>query len=72
MVDRTDFAAGFREGYRLVKGRNAFIPYTPSQPMIPPHSTAFREGLRMGIAKAGKKLVDCRSLKVARHRAPLR
>ena len=72
MVDHTDFAAGYREGYRLVKGRNAFIPHLPSQPPIPPRSTAFREGLLMGISKAGKKLVDCRAIKKHRGIQPMR
>ena len=56
-MDDTDFAEGFRQGFRMIRGGNAFIPYLPPQPPIPPQSTAFREGLKLGIAKAGMKLV---------------
>ena len=68
-MDDTDFAEGFRQGYRMVRGGKAYIPYLPPQPPIPPQSTAFREGVKLGIGKAGKKLVPCN---LAKKRARMR
>ena len=58
MVDDDDYKAGFEEGFRLVKGKLAHLPHLPHKPHTPHGSTAFRVGLKKGIERAGKMLVD--------------
>lgn len=58
MVDDSDYAAGFEQGFRMVRGNMAMLPMLPMQPMTPMGSTPFRVGLEMGIKHAGKKIVN--------------
>ena len=48
------FRAGFKEGYRTVKGNLALLPLYPLTPLVPIGSTPFREGIKAGIRAAGR------------------
>ena len=48
-----DFKAGFEQGYRLIAGNTAFLPFTPFPPFTPFGSTPFREGIKAGVKAAG-------------------
>lgn len=47
------FCDGFAEGYKTVKGNMALVPLCPLEPLTPLGSTAFREGIKAGMRKAG-------------------
>ena len=47
------FCDGFAEGYKTVKGNMALVPICPLEPLTPLGSTAFREGIKAGMKKAG-------------------
>tara|TARA_Y100001935_G_scaffold224713_1_gene201338 strand:+ start:144 stop:371 length:228 start_codon:yes stop_codon:yes gene_type:complete len=49
---KSEFCQGYEEGYKSVKGNNAFVPMCPFEPVTPFNSTPFREGLKKGIADA--------------------
>ena len=51
-VYATPFCEGFEEGYKMVKGEHAYVPYCPYEPYTPYGSTPFREGLKEGIKRA--------------------
>lgn len=53
-ADRTDFCAGFEEGYKTIKGDLIIIPICPVAPITPIGSTDFREGIKAGISAAGE------------------
>lgn len=48
----SEFCDGFEEGFKMIKGNMAFVPFCPFEPFIPFGSTPFREGLKAGIAAA--------------------
>ena len=47
------FCDGFAEGYKTVKGNMSLVPICPLEPPTPLGSTAFREGIKAGLKKAG-------------------
>jgi hypothetical protein len=49
----SDFCVGFSEGYKSVKGSITIVPVCPVAPVTPVNSTAFREGIKAGIRRAG-------------------
>jgi hypothetical protein len=49
----TSFCDGFAEGYKTVKGNLALVPLCPLEPLTLLGSTAFREGIKAGMKKAG-------------------
>ena len=51
---KSEFCMGFEEGYKMVKGDYAFVPFCPFEPFTPFGSTPFREGLKAGIKAANK------------------
>lgn len=50
--DQQDFCDGFAEGWKTVKGDLSIVPICPIAPITPIGSTAHREGLKAGIARA--------------------
>lgn len=50
-----EFCAGFKEGYKSIKGNTAIVPICPIAPITPIGSTDFREGIKAGIRAAKKK-----------------
>jgi hypothetical protein len=48
----SDFCDGFEEGYKLVKGDSAWVPYCPYEPWIHYGSTPRKEGIKAGIKAA--------------------
>jgi len=56
MIDHSDFADGFREGYRLIAGNNAGMPGIPGRPGIPANKTAWQMGFIAGLERAGVKV----------------
>jgi hypothetical protein len=51
-TDQTDFCGGFEEGWKSIKGDLSIVPICPIAPITPIGSTAYREGLKAGVAKA--------------------
>ena len=47
------FCDGYSEGYKSVKGDMVIVPICPIEPITPIGSTAFREGIKAGMKKAG-------------------
>jgi hypothetical protein len=47
-----EFCAGFREGYKTIKGDMVIVPICPIPPITPIGSTDFREGIKAGIRAA--------------------
>ena len=47
-----EFCAGFREGYKSIKGDMVIVPICPIAPITPIGSTDFREGIKAGIRAA--------------------
>ena len=47
-----EFCAGFKEGYKTVKGVMVIVPICPIPPITPIGSTDFREGIKAGIKAA--------------------
>ena len=47
-----EFCAGFKEGYKMVKGELVIPPICPIAPITPIDSTDFREGIKAGIEAA--------------------
>lgn len=50
--EQDDFCDGFSEGWKTVKGDRSIVPICPIAPITPIGSTAYREGLKSGIARA--------------------
>jgi hypothetical protein len=50
--DQGDFCDGFSEGWKTIKGSLRIVPICPIAPITPIGSTAYREGIKAGIAKA--------------------
>lgn len=50
--EQRDFCNGFSEGWKSVKGDLAIVPICPIPPITPIGSTAYREGLKAGMARA--------------------
>lgn len=50
--DQRDYCQGFEEGWKTVKGDLSIVPICPIAPITPLGSTAYREGIKAGIAKA--------------------
>lgn len=50
--DRSDFCAGFEEGFKAVKGDMVLVPLCPLAPITPIGSTPYREGLKAGMRAA--------------------
>lgn len=50
--EQRDFCNGFSEGWKAVKGDLAIVPICPIAPITPIGSTAYREGLKAGMARA--------------------
>ncbi len=48
------FCAGFKEGFKTVKGDMVIVPICPIAPITPIGSTDFREGIKAGIRTASK------------------
>lgn len=51
--DENDYAKGFEQGFRAIRGSMAMLPMLPMQPMTPMGSTPFRVGIIVGMKKAG-------------------
>lgn len=49
---RSEYCAGFSEGYKSIKGNMVIVPICPIAPLTPIGSTDFREGIKAGIAAA--------------------
>ncbi len=49
---QNEFCAGFKEGYKTVKGDMVLVPLCPLAPLTPLDSTDFREGIKAGIRAA--------------------
>ena len=49
---QAQFCAGFKEGYRSIKGNNAYVPYCPYAPYEKYGTTHFRMGMLAGINAA--------------------
>ena len=49
--EQDDFCDGFSEGWKTVKGDGSIVPICPIAPITPIGSTAYREGLKAGIAR---------------------
>lgn len=47
-----EFCDGFEEGYKMIKGDGAFVPFCPFEPFTPYGSNPYREGVKAGMAKA--------------------
>lgn len=47
-----EYCEGWEEGYKAIKGNNAYVPYCPYAPYTPYGSTDYREGLKAGMKKA--------------------
>ena len=52
LVGASDFCRGFEVGYRSIKGDLVVLPVCPVEPVTPVGSNPYREGLKIGIAKA--------------------
>jgi len=52
MGGQSEFCAGFKEGYKTVKGDMVIVPIYPIAPITPIGSTDFREGIKAGIKAA--------------------
>ena len=50
----SSFCRGFEEGYKLIKGKHAYVPYCRFQSYTPYGSTPFREGLKAGMKVANR------------------
>ena len=53
-INENDFCAGFREGYKTIKGDFVIIPICPIAPITPIGSTPYREGIKAGIRAASR------------------
>lgn len=53
-ANQDQFCAGYNEGYKAIKGNNAYVGYCPYGGYTPYGSTAYREGLKRGMAAASK------------------
>ena len=53
-ANQNEFCAGFTEGYKAVKGDMVIVPICPIAPITPIGSTAYREGLKRGMARAAR------------------
>ena len=51
-ASQDEFCRGFEEGYKIIKGDMAFIPFCPFAPFTPFGSTDYREGIKAGINAA--------------------
>lgn len=51
-ASQDEFCAGFKEGYKSVKGDMVIVPICPIAPITPIGSTPFREGLKAGMRAA--------------------
>lgn len=49
---QAEFCAGFREGYKSIKGDMVIVPICPIAPITPIGSADFREGIKAGIQAA--------------------
>ena len=49
-----EFCAGFKEGYKSIKGNVVIVPICPIAPITPIGSTDFREGIKAGIRAASR------------------
>ena len=47
-----DFCSGFEVGWKAIKGDLSIVPVCPIPPITPIGSTAYREGIKAGMAKA--------------------
>ena len=54
-ANQDEFCAGFKEGYKTVKGDLAIVPICPIAPITPIGSTPFREGIKAGIRAASNQ-----------------
>jgi len=53
LVGASDFCRGWEWGYKLIKGDTELVPLCPLEPAFTPEgSTPYKEGVKMGIAKA--------------------
>jgi hypothetical protein len=52
LAGQAEFCAGFKEGYKAVKGDIAIVPICPIAPITPIGSNDYREGLKKGMAYA--------------------
>jgi hypothetical protein len=51
MVDDANFAAGFEQGFRAIRGAIAHLPHTPHQPHTKHGRTAFQMGIMRRIER---------------------
>ncbi len=49
---QSDFCAGFKEGYRMVRGDLVQVPQCPQGTQAPQGSTPYREGVKAGMKAA--------------------
>ena len=49
---QAEFCAGFKEGYKAIKGDMVIVPICPIAPITPIGSTDFREGIKAGMRAA--------------------
>ena len=53
-ADRNEFCAGFIEGFKAERGNVSILPICPIEPVTPIGSSSYREGLKAGMAAAGR------------------
>lgn len=51
-ASQAQFCAGYREGYKSIKGSMAIVPICPIAPITPVGSTPFSEGIKAGMWEA--------------------
>jgi len=51
-ANASEFCAGFKEGYKTIKGDMVMVPMCLMAPMTPMDSTDFREGIKAGMRAA--------------------
>ncbi len=51
MIDEHDFAAGFEQGFRAIRGANAPLPPIPAEPPTRYGRTPFQMGIMRGIER---------------------
>ena len=51
-VSASAFCDGFKVGYQMIKGNNAFVPFCPFEPFTPFGSTPYQEGIKAGMKAA--------------------
>lgn len=51
MINDSDFAEGFRQGFRAIRGTSVHLPHLPHQPHTKYGRTAFQMGIMRGIER---------------------